>query len=892
MVVRRVQPSLGEALVLLAPGAALIAVCVIWTATHPAPVNLTTGPSRPGPLTAVWLGVAIALGVTLLGMATDGRRIRAGARTARPPPRGVALERHRFLGDVSGIAMFLVLTAATGFHPVAGALAGGLAAGVGLFKLTLRLYVGRLERDGGCLLGAGDALYRVPTGTALPAERERGSLWGRITNGRRIRLWSRRVAALVLALLAGLAAALVVMLLLTGGWHVLAPETAARTRPVAVAQVVEVVGLLVLLGGGSVFFWRLLRRFTGERIALGWLLAFVLIQAIPITLYASGGGRDRVGGRQGEELARDIEAMLSGRPRAVDYEIVLVLDRAGAEFRRLVDLAKEDPEKVEAAVRGMTPTNVSIQILTLEPMAGPDDPPLRYVLFAPSPPDVVADALQELTPRRGPPATGSIPAALRALADGPLDAVTGPRISLSGTLRRRAIVLPLDRLPSRGELESSGSSWDELRHGWPGPEVVVEAPGHASAEWRRWTSELHGRVQDPATYRAAPSFVQRAQAGVMGRPTDDVAELAFDYRPLLLFDTEENYGPLDVDQFLAQTDGRPAHQVCHRAALEADACRSVRSPQDLYTSGRDFDYLDFDGYRRHGSDVPPDLADESRQRIYYRASPDGERLHLQYWWFQRFNNSPLRLGILCFPGISIQETTCFDHEGDWEGVTVTVRRDGNGYRGERVTYTGHGWPHGYSYDWPTLAAVGSVQGSHPKVYVAYGSHAAYPVACAADCTQLDFRLHLLGWLPDWVPVWAVLVLLVAAALVMLFYRHRWIAGTLVVLGVAVVIAAPGIRVPDGHHDGEKDWAGNVDGWCDTHDCLVELPELRAGTPISWNAYPGEWGKAECTTFKGFCVRSAGPTGPAAKCRGKSPNCRYLRPDLHTPGSPRELTRAR
>lgn len=369
----------------------------------------------------------------------------------------------------------------------------------------------------------------------------------------------------------------------------------------------------------------------------------------------------------------------------------------------------------------------------------------------------------------------------------------------------------------------------------------------------------------------------------MGRPTDDVAELAFEYRPLLLFDSEEDYGPLDVDTFLAQTGGRPPHQGCHRAAIEADPCQAVRSPHDLHTFGRNFDYLDFDGYRRHGSDVPPDIADENRQRIYYRATPDGDRLYLQYWWFQRFNNSPVRLAILCLPGISIQETTCFDHEGDWEGVTVTVRGEGNGYRGERVTYTGHGWPHGYSYEWSALDAAGSlVDDTHPKVFVAYGSHAAYPVECVSGCTELDFRIHL----PDWVG----LVLLIAAALVMLLYRNRWIAGALIVLGV-LVIAAPGIPVPDGHHDGKTEWAGNVDGWCDTHDCLFELPELGDGTPISWNAYPGEWGKAECTSFKGFCVRSAGPTGPAAKCRGKAPKCRYLRPDLHTPGSAGELTRA-
>ena len=494
----------------LLPGAALIAGCAIWAATHLEPVNLTTAPSRSAPLTGVWIGLAIALGLGLLAGAADRRRIRAAAATAGPLPGDVVLERHRFPGDVVVIAVCLFATAGMGWDPVAGGIAGGLLAGVGLFKLTLHVSVGRLERDGGRLLGDGYAVYRVPAGAALPAERERGSLWSRITDRRRIRLWSQRMAALVLALLAGIAAALVVIIVLTGGWHLLAPEAAERTRPVAVAQVVELIGLLLVLGGGSVFFWRLLRQFTGERVALGWLLAFVVLQAIPITVYSAGAAHHGVGGRQSEELAGDLDAMLSGRPSTVDYEIVLVLDRAGAEFRRLVDLADEDPEKVEAAVRGMTPADVSIQILTLEPMTRPGDAPLHQALFAPSPPEFVADALQELTPRRGQRATGSIPAALRALGDGPLDAIAGPGL-LSDTTRR-AIVLPLDRLPSRGELESAGSSWDALRQGWNGPQVVIEAPGTPSAEWRQWARDLHGWVQDPATYRTAPSFVQRAQA--------------------------------------------------------------------------------------------------------------------------------------------------------------------------------------------------------------------------------------------------------------------------------------------------------------------------------------------------------------------------------------------
>jgi hypothetical protein len=267
-------------------------------------------------------------------------------------------------------------------------------------------------------------------------------------------------------------------------------------------------------------------------------------------------------------------------------------------------------------------------------------------------------------------------------------------------------------------------------------------------------------------------------------------------------------------------------------------------------------------------------------------------MYIQYWWYFRFNRSPIQNDLICLPGLSLQEISCFDHEGDWEGVTVTVRRIDGKYRGKRVMYTGHGWPYGYSYDWATLDRVDSLDSladTHPDVFVAYGSHASYPVKCVDDdsllpsCTQLDFRLHTSAWIG-----WALLGIAVASALVALMLWSRyWLAAVLfAVLGVAALVVE--LPVPDGDHSGSKHWRGNFDGRCRAHDCLVELPHLPSGQPFVWNAFPGEWGKSECTTFKYFCVRAAGPIGPATKC-ARDPKCRYRRPELDTPGSEQELT---
>jgi len=109
------------------------------------------------------------------------------------------------------------------------------------------------------------------------------------------------------------------------------------------------------------------------------------------------------------------------------------------------------------------------------------------------------------------------------------------------------------------------------------------------------------------------------------------------------------------------------------------------------------------------------LRKASNYTYYYRQVRDGNYLCLQYWFFYSYND-----WARSFKGLN-------DHEGDWEGMLIFFRRDGQGRLQEPpayLTYVGHHsrmtkpWEH---------AEVERV-GTHPVGYVAAGSHATYPQA--------------------------------------------------------------------------------------------------------------------------------------------------------------------
>ena len=72
----------------------------------------------------------------------------------------------------------------------------------------------------------------------------------------------------------------------------------------------------------------------------------------------------------------------------------------------------------------------------------------------------------------------------------------------------------------------------------------------------------------------------------------------------------------------------------------------------------DRDYVDVSGDAALVPDAKRPRAPP--QRIYYRASRWDGGIHLDYWWFFRFNVSPVATRYMCLGGLAIPEVSCFD----------------------------------------------------------------------------------------------------------------------------------------------------------------------------------------------------------------------------------------
>ena len=269
-------------------------------------------------------------------------------------------------------------------------------------------------------------------------------------------------------------------------------------------------------------------------------------------------------------------------------------------------------------------------------------------------------------------------------------------------------------------------------------------------------------------------------------PPDDATALALKFRPRLLFDAKERWRPIDVDQFLAE----PGHQAC---APAGGPCTPLTSLAQLTPA---VDHLDLRGTAPNGSDaVAPDLATcakslpalrdcdkGGRSVIYAHVTRKGRRLAIDYWWFLRYN-----------------AYTLDQHEGDWEGVTVIV--DPFGTKVLDVHFAAHSDVWRYTGDTPQLVD------NRLKVYVARGSHAAYPSPCRRLC--------------------------------------RGTSGVL----------------PEARFGGERSWVGNSAAGC-RRRCVRLLPPA-SGAPQPWNAWQGRWGVTLAPAF-------APPLTPAFQRRYRQP----------------------
>ena len=393
------------------------------------------------------------------------------------------------------------------------------------------------------------------------------------------------------------------------------------------------------------------------------------------------------------------------------------------------------------------------------------------------------------------------------------------------------------------------------------------------ADWRTWARALGGRLTswgdaDPG----GQQLIDEARDQLTGQPVGELRQVIDAFRPHLRFDLGEQFFPVDIDWLLTpelrqgkmpvpcvdqevefgQLECAPkvpddeVNRVCDRETGE-DNCRRHRERRARSSATLD-EYIDFAGGGRLGRDRvgrrddPRGVRPRPGERMYVARARARRRLYLGYWWFIPFNASPWRSEVNCLPGLAIRTATCFDHEGDWEGVTVvldaerasprpiptgspTSKPDVRPLRGARAHDP---LARGSSSSWPPRTT--AVYATHPVVYAAKGSHASYPAPCDSD-DDCDQDLSGNGSLGE------------------------------------------------GGFDGGTRWTYNDN--CAQFEfgstgenlgpCLIALPATTDGSRgVLWNAFPGRWGKATCSIIAKFCSAVDGPETPSRQKRFREP----------------------
>lgn len=318
-----------------------------------------------------------------------------------------------------------------------------------------------------------------------------------------------------------------------------------------------------------------------------------------------------------------------------------------------------------------------------------------------------------------------------------------------------------------------------------------------------------------------------ASSEVAAGPARTLAER---FRPWLRFDSGERWRPLNVARLFAErVDGRPAQRMCAQgeAGSRCEPVASEAAFTRLVHEGRAFGtglHLDLAGSGiadHHGpGDCAPllDCGGGPGSAIYYHVTRSNDRYYVDYWWFLRYNDF-YRTSKLCRHASAIADGLCDQHEGDWEGVTVVTPPDSPDAL-DYVVYAAHKGTFRYA------AAQLRKVGVRPEVFLAQGSHAAYPEPCAKEpCSQ------------------------------------------------PAALAAEGlVKLPEGRFDGSKPWERNRDdcGADVPTSCLLSLPRTDAD-PNSWTVWPGQWGagcEAACNGLPG--VNS--PQSPGVQQRYRTPSC--------------------
>ena len=584
------------------------------------------------------------------------------------------------------------------------------------------------------------------------------------------------------------------------------------------------------------------------------------------------------------------------------YDRLLVIDPADPAGRRLIQLGRQlvaerrEPALVDPPARTVG-YDVAYGLAVADPPDG-DRPLWRLVEPPTDDPYELAASLAGIEPRDGPPASGSygrlladavIPQNVRwrtgaqrgllfVLDELPsLEELDGPAPGTAAIARWADPALACGEFapsppPPLPESRSEPVPWgralaEQCREPVSSRAALDVLAGENSrgrvADWRTWARALGGRLTswgdaDPG----GQWMIDEARDQLTGQPVGELSQAIDAFRPHLRFDRDEQFFPVDIDWLLTpelrqgrmpvpcvdqevvfgQLECAPrvpddeVNRVCDRKTGK-DNCRDIANAASLV--GDLDEFIDFAGGGRLGRDRIGKNRGPSRMYVHVREHE--RQLYLGYWWFIPFNASPWRPEVNCLPGLAIKDRTCFDHEGDWEGITVVLdklneRALPDPYRLSNlkpaaVLYESHGKTTRWPWELVELATEDDrLYASHPVVYVAKGSHASYPAPCDddEDCDQDLAGNGSLG---------------------------------------------------EGGFDGGTAWTYNND--CAEFEfgttgenlgpCLIALPATTDGSRgVLWNAFPGRWGKATCSIIAKFCSAVDGPQTPSLQKRFREP----------------------
>ena len=347
----------------------------------------------------------------------------------------------------------------------------------------------------------------------------------------------------------------------------------------------------------------------------------------------------------------------------------------------------------------------------------------------------------------------------------------------------------------------------------------------------------------------SPTVTDAAVKLATGAPSSqEDFELALLHRPVLLFDSDEPVPrPLSVDALFAGDDV----SQCDDAGTSTN-CEPIGDPRKLLNGGKRLELAlpgtdelrgvakrELATVREKGPEALS-MGDPLTTMYVHPTAREvngRRRLYLDYWWY--LPDNPARSGwrTFCGAGLVIPGVTCFNHQSDWEGITVVIDRTERRGRVDPRPVAVHYAQHNsvVSYDWDELQThwkgdsglkerLDKIPGveERPLVFVAAGTHASYATRCPGivkKCRQLGHDLE------------------------------------------------------EQEHNGRLSWGGNYSTLCgEGSSCLQLLPTRVGGTqPALWNAFKGPWGARRCVLGV-YCNSGDPPRGPGQQNR-------YARPAL-------------